>query len=88
MGEITVQLSAPLSDSIRELADKKFNGSLTEVLNTALEFYLENHERKREQLKNVVQQIQQEVETQGGFDEKDLERRMREYRRVKYSKPR
>ena len=88
MSEITVQLSPPMSDSLREIADKQFDGSLTEVLNAALEFYLENHERKREQLKNVVRDIRQEVEARGGLDEKDLDRRVRDYRRIKYSKPR
>ena len=42
--------------------------------------------RKRQQLKKVVRQIQQEVQSRGGIDEKDLDRRIREYRRVKYAK--
>ena len=87
MVEVTLQLSPPLSESIIEVANKQFEGSLTAVLNAALELYLDTHTRKREQLKKVVQQIRQEVEAQGGLDEKDLERRIREYRRVKYSKP-
>jgi hypothetical protein len=87
MVEVTLQLSPPLSESITEIANKQFEGNLTAVLNEALEFYLDTHARKREQLKKVVQQIRQEVEARGGLDEKDLERRIREYRRVKYSKP-
>lgn len=87
MAEVTVQLTSPMSDSIREIANKQFEGSLPAVLNAALELYLNIHTRKRKQLKKVVQQIRQEVETQGGIDEKDLERRIKEYRRLKYSQP-
>jgi hypothetical protein len=86
MVEVTLQLSSPLSESIREIANKQFEGNLVAVLNEALEFYLDTHAQKREQLKKVVQQIRQEVEARGGLDEKDLERRIREYRRVKYPK--
>jgi hypothetical protein len=86
--EVTLQLSPPLSKSIKEIANKQFAGSLPAVLNAALELYLDSHARKRAQLKKVVQQIRQEVEARGGLDEKDLERRIREYRRLKYSKPR
>jgi hypothetical protein len=87
MVEVTLQLSPPLSKSIKEIANKQFEGSLTAVLKAALEFYLDSHARKRKQLKKVVQQIRQQVEARGGLDEKDLERRISEYRRVKYSKP-
>ena len=87
MVEVTVQLSSPMSDSIREIAKKQFEGSLPAVLTAALEFYLNTETRKREQLKKVVQQIRQEVEAQGGIDEEDLERQIQEYRRLKYSKP-
>lgn len=87
MVEVTVQLTHPMSDSIREIANKQFEGSLPAVLNAALELYLNTQARKREQLKKVVQQIRQEVEAQGGIDEKDLEYRIKEYRRSKYSKP-
>ncbi len=88
MVEVTLQLSPPLSDSIREIANERFKGNLTAVLNAALEFYLDTHTRKRQQLRKVVQQIREEVEARGGLDEKDLERRIREYRKVKYSQPR
>lgn len=87
MVEVTVQLSSPMSKSIREIANKQFEGSLPAVLNAALELYLDTQARKRELLKKVVQQIRQEVEAYGGIDEEDLERRIREYRGVKYSKP-
>ncbi len=87
MLEVTVQLTSPMSDSIREIANKQFEGSLSAVLNAALELYLNTQARKREQLKEVVQQIRQEVEAQGGIDEQDLEHRIKEYRRLKYSKP-
>jgi len=83
--EITLQLSPPLSESIREIANKQFKGNLTAVLNAALEFYLNNKDaRKRQELKKLVKQIRQEVEARGGLDEKDLDRRIREYRRAKY----
>jgi len=36
MVEITLQLSPPLSESIKEIANKQFEGSLTAVLNAAL----------------------------------------------------
>lgn len=84
MVEVTLQLSPPLSESIKEIANKRFEGSLTAVLNAALEYYLDTHARKREQLKKVVQEIRQEVIAQGGFDEKDLERRIQDYRSGKY----
>ena len=87
MVEVTVQLASPMSDSIREIANKRFEGSLPAVLNAALELYLNIHTRKRKQLKKIVQQIRQEVEAQGGIDEEDLERRIQEYRHLKYSKP-
>lgn len=87
MVEVTLQLTPLLSESIRDFANKWHNGSLTTVLHAALELYLDTNARKRKQLKQVVQQIRQEMEVRGGLDEKDLERRISEYRRVKYSKP-
>lgn len=87
MVEVTLQIPPSLSESIKKIADKQFEGDLTAVLNEALEFYIDNQRQKREQLKKVVQQIRQEIEAQGGLDEKDLERRIREYRRSKHSKP-
>jgi hypothetical protein len=87
MVEVTVQLTSKMSDSVREIANKQFEGSLPAVLNAASELYLNIQTRKREQLKKVVQQIRQEVEAQGGIDEEDLEHRIKEYRRTKYSKP-
>ena len=87
MVEVTVQFTSPMSDSIREIANKQFEGSLPAVLNAALQSYLNIQTRKREQLKKVVQQIRQEVENQGGIDEEDLEHRIKAYRRTKYSKP-
>ena len=87
MVEVTVQLTSPMSDSVREIANKQFEGSLPAVLNAALELYLNIQTRKRQQLKKVVQQIRQQVEAQGGIDEEDLDRRIQEYRRTKYSKP-
>jgi len=86
--EITLQLSPPLSESIREIANKQFKGNLTAVLNAALEFYLDKQTRKRRHLKKLIQEIQQEVQARGGIDEKDLDRRIREYRRTKYAKTR
>jgi len=85
MVEVTVQLPPRLSKPARELANKQFEGSVPAVLNAALEFYLDTHARKREQLKKVVRQIRQEVEAQGGLDERDLNRRIREYRHAKYA---
>ena len=87
MVEVTVQLASPMSDSVREIANKQFEGSLPAVLNAALELYLNIQTRKRGQLKKVVQQIRQEVEALGGIDEEDLDQRIQEYRRIKYSKP-
>jgi len=84
MVEVTVQLPSRLSKSIKEIANKRFEGSVPAVLNAALELYLDTHIRKREQLKKVVRQIRQEVEAQGDLDERDLNRRIREYRRAKY----
>lgn len=86
--EVTLQLSPPLSESLRELANKQFKGNLEAVINVALEFYLDKNARKRQQLKKLVREIQQEVQARGGIDEKDLDRRIREYRRVKYAKTR
>jgi len=86
--EITLQLSPPLSESIKEVAEKRFKGNLTAVLNAALEFYLDKDAQKRRQMKKLLQQIRQEVEARGGIDEKDLDRRIREYRRAKYAKTR
>jgi hypothetical protein len=83
--EVTLQLSPPLSESLKEIADKRFEGNLTAVLNAALELYLGTQAQKREQLKKVVQEIRHEVEARGGLDEKDLDRRIREYRRAKHS---
>jgi hypothetical protein len=83
--EITLQLSPPLSESIREIANKQFKGNLTAVLTAALEFYLDKQTRKRRHLKKLIQEIQQEVQARGGIDEKDLDRRIREYRRAKYA---
>jgi cation transport regulator ChaB len=50
--EITFQLSPPLSESLRELANEQFKGNLEAALNAALEFYLDKNARKRRQLKN------------------------------------
>ncbi len=86
--EITFELSPSLSESIKEVADKQFKGNLTAVLNRALEFYLDKDVRKRQELKKLVREIQQEVQARGGIDEKDLDRRIREYRRAKYAKSR
>ncbi|MGH7599798.1 MAG: hypothetical protein ACREOI_25875 [bacterium] len=86
--EVTLQLSPPLSESVREIANKRFKGNLTAVLNAALEFYLDKDDRKRQELKKLVREIQQEVQARGGIDEKDLDRRIREYRRAKYAKTR
>ncbi len=86
--EVTLQLSPPLSESVREIANKQFKGNLEEVINVALEFYLNKNARKRQQLKKLVREIQQEVQARGGIDEKDLDRRIREYRRAKYAKTR
>jgi len=83
--EITFELSPSLSAPIREIANKQFKGNLTAVLNAALEFYLDKDVRKRHELKKVVKQIRQEVEAQGGIDEKDLDRRIRDYRRARYA---
>ena len=83
--EITFELSPPLSKSIKEIANKQFKGNLTAVLNAALEFYLDKDARKRQELKKLVREIQQEVQARGGIDEKDLDRRIREYRRAKYA---
>ncbi|MDZ7291427.1 MAG: hypothetical protein ONB44_07705 [candidate division KSB1 bacterium] len=38
MTEVTVKL--PVPDSVKDMADKQFEGNLTALLNTALEFYL------------------------------------------------
>lgn len=81
MTEITVKM--PFSDSVKDLADKRFAGNVAALLNTALEFYLNTETSTRERLKKVVHEIRQEVQAQGGFDEKDLARRIREYRRTK-----
>jgi len=86
--EIIFEFSPPLSESIKEIANKQFKGNLTAVLNAALEFYLDKNARKRQQLKKLVREIQQEVQARGGIDEKDLDRRIREYRREKYAKSR
>jgi len=85
MIEVTVQLPPRLSKPIREIANKQFEGSVPAVLNAALELYVDTHTRKREQLKKVVRQIRQEVEAQGGLDETDLNRRIREYRHTKFA---
>jgi len=87
MVEVTVQLTSKISDSVREIANKQFEGSLPAVLNAALELYLNIQTKKRQQLKKVVQQIRQEVEARGGIDEVDLKHRIKEYRHAKYSKP-
>jgi len=79
--EVTLQLSPSLSESLKDIADKRFEGNLTAVLNAALELYLDTHAQKREQLKKVVQEIRREVEARGGLDEKDLDCRIREDRR-------
>lgn len=84
MTEITVKM--PFSESVKNIADKRFAGNLAALVNTALEFYLHTETSTRERLKKVVQEIRQEVQMQGGFDEKDLERRIREYRRTKYAR--
>lgn len=86
--EVTFEFSPPLLESIREIANKQFKGNLTAVLNAALEFYLDKNARKRQQLKKLVREIQQEVQARGGIDEKDLDQRIREYRRAKYAKTR
>jgi hypothetical protein len=86
--EITFELSPSLSKSLKEVANKQFKGNLTAVVNTALDLYLNKDARKRRELKKLVEQIRQEVEARGGLDEKDLDRRIREYRRAKYAKSR
>lgn len=85
MIEVTLQLSTPMSSSIKEIANKQFEGSLSAVLQAALELYLNTQTRKREQLKRIVQQIRDEVAAKGGIDEQDLESRIQDYRRKKYS---
>jgi len=40
MVEVTVQLTSTMSDSVREIANKQFEGSVPAVLNAALELYL------------------------------------------------
>lgn len=83
--EVTLQLSPSLSESLKDIADKRFEGNLMAVLNAALELYLDTHAQRREQLKKVVQEIRREVEARGGLDEKDLDRRIREYRSTNHS---
>lgn len=58
--EVTLQLSPPLSESIREVASKQFKGNLTAALTAALEFYLDKQSRKHRHLKKLIQEIQQE----------------------------
>ena len=86
--EITLQLSPPLSESLKEVAEKRFKGNITAVLMAALDAYLNKDPRKQRELKKLIDQIRQEVEARGGLDEKDLDRRIREYRRAKYAKSR
>ncbi len=86
MVDVILQLTPRLSESIKEIAQQKFDGNMSAVCNEALEFYVDTYAEKREQLKEVVQQIRREVEAHGGFDEKDMDQRIREYRKVKYHK--
>jgi predicted transcriptional regulator len=85
MVEVTLELSPPLINSVQEIAKQQFNGNLKAALNAAIEYYVDARTQKRDQLKRVVKEIREEVEAQGGLDEKATSRHIREYRRVRYS---
>ncbi len=84
MIEITVKVPSRLSQPLQEIADKRFEGSLIAVMQAALESYLLSKQAEREKLKQLVQEIRREVTARGGIDEKDLNRRIREYRKAAY----
>lgn len=84
MMEITVKVPTQLSEPLQEIANKRFEGNVTAVMEAALESYLLSKQTERERLKQLVQEIRAEVAARGGLDEKDLNRRIREYRKAAY----
>ncbi|NUO80062.1 hypothetical protein HUU05_08300 [candidate division KSB1 bacterium] len=84
MIEITVKIPSQLSQPLQEIAEKRFDGNVTAVMQAALESYLFSKQTEREQLKQLVQEIRTEVAARGGIDETDLNRRIREYRKAAY----
>ncbi len=86
MIEITLQVPSQLLEPLQEVADQRFEGNLTAVMHAALESYLLSKQAEREKLKQLVQEIRQEVMARGGIDEKDLNKRIREYRKTAYAR--
>lgn len=84
MIEITVKVPSQLSEPLQEIANKRFEGNVTAVMQAALEAYLFSKQTEREKLKQLVQEIRTEVVARGGIDEKDLNKRIRAYRKAAY----
>ncbi len=84
MIEITVKVPSQLSEPLQEIANKRFAGNVTAVMEAALESYLFSKQTEREKLKQLVQEIRTEVVARGGIDEKDLNKRIRAYRKAAY----
>ncbi|MFQ6094135.1 MAG: hypothetical protein ACE5OR_15940 [bacterium] len=83
MTAITLKIDDDLAARFKEISLKKFHGNDTLALEYALKYLLSEEDREMLRLEQIVEQIQDEIETAGGVTEKEINAYVTAYRHKK-----
>lgn len=83
MTKITLKIDDDLAARFKDIASKKFDGDDTLAFEHALKCLLSEENREMLRLEQIVEQIQDEIETAGGVTEKEIDAYIAAYRHKK-----
>jgi len=85
MTQLSFKIEDALAAKFKELCSRKFNGDDALAFETALKYLLSNEDRRMLHFEQIVEQIQDEVETAGGLTEQQIDDYIAAYRRKRTS---
>ena len=85
MTQLSFKIEDALAARFKDLCSRKFNGDDALAFETALKYLLSNEDRRILHFEQIVEQIQDEIETSGGPTEKQIDDYITTYRRKRTS---
>ncbi|MCH7673841.1 hypothetical protein IH879_02680 [candidate division KSB1 bacterium] len=86
MTQLSFKIEDALAARFKDLCSRKFNGDDALAFETALKYLLSNEDRRILHFEQIVEQIQDEIDTAGGgLTEKQIDDYIAAYRRKRTS---
>ncbi len=86
MTELILKVEDGVASSFKEISQQRFHGNDTLTLKSALQFLQMNADKEMSYLEQIVEQIQSEIDANGGITSKEIEACIEGYRHEQGSK--